>query len=261
MKYIDIDELDRLPGKRLHKAETFSFDCYPGIACFNQCCRNLNLFLYPYDVIRLKNSLGISSDLFLDRYVDVVLRPNTFFPEVLLKMSDDDEKSCSFQTTAGCEVYSDRPDTCRKFPMEQGFLYEPAAQKAKRVYFFKPPEFCLGPREDNAWTPTKWNQVPDNALHDRMTVKWAELKGLFQGDPWGKEGPEGPKAKMAFMATYNIDSFREFVFGSSFLKRYKVKNTVLKKIRNDDSELLILAFDWVKFYLWKIKSKKFRLRH
>jgi hypothetical protein len=93
-----------------------------------------------------------------------------------------------------------------------------------------------------------------------MTMYWTELKRLFQADPWGTEGSEGPKAKMAFMAVYNIDRLREFVFNSSFLKRYKVKSAILKKIQNDDRELLKFGFDWVKLFLWGIKSKKIRPR-
>jgi hypothetical protein len=93
-----------------------------------------------------------------------------------------------------------------------------------------------------------------------MTLRWMELKRLFQTDPWGIEGPEGPKAKMAFMATYNIDRFREFVFNSSFTRRYKVKSAILKKIQNDDGELLKFGFDWVKLILWRIRSKKIRPR-
>jgi hypothetical protein len=65
---------------------------------------------------------------------------------------------------------------------------------------------------------------------------------------------------MAFMATYNIDRFGEFVFNSSFLKRYKVKSAILKKIQNDNRELLTFGFDWVKLFLWGIKTKKIRPR-
>jgi hypothetical protein len=65
---------------------------------------------------------------------------------------------------------------------------------------------------------------------------------------------------MAFMATYNLDRFREFVFNSSFLKRYKVKSAVLKKIQADDAELLKFGMDWVQRFLWDIKTKKIRLR-
>jgi hypothetical protein len=54
-----------------------------------------------------------------------------------------------------------------------------------------------------------------------MTARWASIKALFQKDPWGPEGLNGAKGKMAFMAAYNIDRFRGFVFQSSFLKRYR----------------------------------------
>ena len=124
MKNVDIDEIDKLPGRRIKEGETFCFRCHPEVSCFNRCCRNLNLFLYPFDVVRLKQCLGITSNVFLDEYVDVVLRPSNFFPEVLLRMAPTPEKTCPFLTDTGCSVYADRPDTCRIFPIEQGMLYD-----------------------------------------------------------------------------------------------------------------------------------------
>jgi hypothetical protein len=90
-----------------------------------------------------------------------------------------------------------------------------------------------------------------------MTLRWSELKRLFQTDPWGKENIDGPRGKMAFMATYNIDSFRDFVLNSSFLKRYKVKSKIIKKIKADDVELMKFGFEWVKFFVWGIKTDFF----
>ena len=260
MKSIDTDKLKDLPGRRIQDNETFSFRCYPGIGCYNLCCRNLNLFLYPYDVMRLKNALDISSDDFLDQYVDVVLRTGNFFPEVLLRMSENKEKTCPFLEDAGCSLYSNRPDTCRTFPIEQGVLYDAERKKDTAFHFFRPPDFCLGQHEDQQWTVATWSRDQDAERYHRMTIRWAELKRLFQNDPWGAEGPEGQRAKMAFMATYNIDRFREFVFNSSFLKRYKVKSVNLKKIKHDDGALLTFGFDWIKLYLWGMKTKKIRPR-
>ena len=260
MKYLDPEKLKDVPGRQLGEKDTFSFRCYPGIGCYNRCCQNLNLFLYPYDVLRLKNALNISSDEFLDQYVDVVLRSGNFFPEVLLRMSENEDKTCPFVVDEGCAVYADRPDTCRKFPVEQGVLYDAAGKKSTAVYFFRPPDFCLGPQEDREWTGAAWTQDQGERDYHKMTLRWADLKRLFQADPWGTEGPKGPRAKMAFMATYNIDRFREFVFNSSLLKRYKVKTAVLKKINADDEELLKFGFDWVKLFLWGIKTKKIRFR-
>ena len=260
MKYLDIDKLKDLAGRRIKDGDTFSFRCYPGIGCYNLCCRNLNLFLYPYDVLRLKKALDLTSDEFLDQYVDVVLRSGNYFPEVLLRMSENKEKTCPFLEEAGCSIYADRPDTCRTFPIEQGVLYDAGRKKNAVFHFFRPPDFCLGQHEDQQWTVATWSRDQDAERYHRMTIRWAEIKRLFQADPWGAEGPEGPRAKMAFMAAYNIDRFREFVFNSSFLKRYKVRAVVLKKIKADDEELLKFGFDWVKLFLWNIKTKKIRLR-
>ena len=260
MKYIETEDIGKLPGRRLEKSDSFKFQCYPGITCFNRCCRNINLFLYPYDVIRLKNQLNMTSDHFLDKYVDIVLRPSSFFPEVLLTMSDNSEKTCPFLDTSGCTVYPDRPDTCRTFPVEQGIFYDAENDKTAPVYFFKPPDFCFGQHEETEWTTQTWSKDQDAVIYNKMTARWSELKRLFQQDPWGSQGPEGPKAKMAFMATYNIDQFREFLFKSTFLKRYKVTSKILKQIRSDDVELMKFGFEWVKFYIWGVKTRYFRLR-
>ncbi len=58
MKQLDATDLEKLPGIRLRAGETFRFRCHPDIGCFNRCCRNLNLFLYPYDLIRLRSPPG-----------------------------------------------------------------------------------------------------------------------------------------------------------------------------------------------------------
>lgn len=260
MRYIKPEDIGKLPGRRLEKGDSFKFQCYPGISCYNRCCRNLNLFLYPYDVVRLKNRLKMNSDEFLEQYVDIVLRPSSFFPEVLLTMSDNPEKTCPFLDTSGCTVYSDRPDTCRTFPVEQGVYFDADQDKTEWVHFFRPPDFCLGQHEEKVWTTQTWSKDQDAVLYNKMTARWSELKGLFQENPWGTQGPEGPKAKMAFMATYNIDQFRDFLFKSTFLKRYRVKSKVLKRIRTDDAELVKFGFEWVKFYVWGIRSKHFKLK-
>ena len=48
--------------------ETFHFDCNNQVRCFNDCCRDLTQLMTPYDIVRLKNNLGLSSSVFLDRF-------------------------------------------------------------------------------------------------------------------------------------------------------------------------------------------------
>jgi len=260
MKYFSDTDDHPTAGRPIESGETFTFRCHPGVACFNRCCHHLNLFLYPYDVLRLSRHLELTTDQFIDRYVDLVLRKGDFFPEVLLRMREDEGHPCSFLTDQGCSVYADRPHTCRLFPMEQGARFDAATGRTTPVYFFRPPDFCLGPQENQTWTVDEYTQDQAADQYYRMTLRWAELRRRFRDNPWGLEGPEGPRAKMAFMAAYNLDRYRSFIFDSSFLKRYHIKKPLVKKLRQDDEALLQFGFEWIGLSIWGVASKNIRPR-
>lgn len=254
MKIIAADALAACTGQRLPETGAFQFACHAGLSCFNLCCRNLNLFLYPYDILRLKNRLGLSSGEFIDRYVDVVMREGNYFPDVLLSMSESAGKTCPFLTSTGCGVYSDRTYSCRMFPLEQGLHFDGVSQEGRMIYFFRPPEFCLGRHQNRPLTVADWIHDQQVEEYIQMTRQWAGIKALFTVNPWDADGPYGPMGKMAFMAAYNIDAFREFVFNSSFLKRYRVPDHILEKIRAAETELMIFGFEWIKQYVRGISS-------
>ena len=258
MKHLSPRTLEQIPDRPIKGDDSFSFRCHAALGCFTQCCRNLNLFLYPYDMLRLRTSLAISSDAFIDRYVDVVLREDRHFPEVLLRMSEDDQRSCIFLAPNGCSVYADRPHTCRTFPLEQGVLYN--ADDGTPVAFFRPPDFCLGRHEDRPWTMQTWNQDQQALVHHDFNLRWSDVHRLFENDPWGAEGPQGAKAKMAFMAAYNLDRFRDFVFNSSFLKRFRVQPELVRRLRRSDEVLLTFGYEWIRLFVWGQPSKIIRPR-
>jgi len=258
LKYINANQINQLPGKRILGNTKFNFRCAPDVSCFNLCCRNLNLFLYPYDIIRLKASLQMKSSAFIDQYTDIIMRDGSYFPDVLLQMTDNQDKTCPFLTEKGCEVYPDRPDACRTFPIEMGIYYSESTKKDEPIYFFRPPDFCKGTETQTTWTIDTWRQDQSVDIYHQMTIKWAQVKRLFQNDPWGIEGINGKRGKMAFMAIYNIDDFRDFVFNSTFLKRYKIKKNVQNKIKKNDDALLKIAFEWVKLFVWGLPSKNIR---
>jgi Fe-S-cluster containining protein len=260
MKMICLDRPGALDRRLVQPGETFHFRCHPGVACFNRCCRNLNLFLYPYDVLRLKNRLGLTSEAFLERHTDLVLRQGEHFPEVLLRMTDNAERTCPFLEEAGCGVYPDRPDTCRSFPVEFGLVFEGQRAAPRSVAFFRPPDFCRGPDEPQTWTLDSWMDDQEARVYHRMTRRWAEIRALFAAAPWEGRGPECPKGKMAFMAVFNMEAFREFVFASTFLKRYRVPADRLQAARTDDQALLELGFAWVPFFLGRRPSALIRPR-
>ena len=69
--------------------DTFQFKCEKGIQCFNHCCADVNVVLTPYDALRIKNSLGITSGEFLEKYTNIMKPEQSLFPIVVLKMKDD----------------------------------------------------------------------------------------------------------------------------------------------------------------------------
>jgi hypothetical protein len=67
-------------------------------------------------------------------------------------------------------------------------------------------------------TSSQWADDQEAVTYNQMTARWASIKALFQKDPWGAEGLNGAKGKMAFMAAYNIDRFREFCIPKQLFK-------------------------------------------
>jgi len=260
MKSVDIDNPADLPGTFLTESDRFRFRCHPGVSCFNQCCRNLNLYLYPYDIIRLKKTLGISTDRIIETHTDIILREGSHFPHVLLKMADNDERTCPFLTDAGCGVYPDRPQTCRAFPVEQGLQFDANDKPPRLLHYFRPPDFCRGGEADAEWTVGTWEADQNAVFYNQMTVEWAGVLRLFSQDPWGAEGVDGKKGRMAFMAAYNMDGFRDFVLNSSFLKRYTVHPKLRLKLKTDDVALLRLGFAWIRFFVFGIRSGEIGLK-
>ncbi len=67
-------------NNNLKSTDKFCFSCHDGLACFKQCCRDINIFLTPYDVLRLKQCLGMDSGEFLEKHTHVLWAPGSGFP-------------------------------------------------------------------------------------------------------------------------------------------------------------------------------------
>ena len=87
-------------------------------------------------------------------------------------------------------------------------------------------------------------------VHDRINAEWTELVVRKRSFPPNIKLTEQTK-KMFFLVSYNIDKFREFVFESSFLRRYVVDAAMLEEIRNDEIALLQFGLKWLKWLLFK----------
>ncbi len=227
---------------------TFRFACHSGVACFTRCCHNADMYLYPYDIIRLKQCLGMTSEEFLRLHTITAFRENPFFPSVMLKMSDRPGGPCSFLSKKGCTVYEDRPYSCRAYPLEPA-LYGDRENRLQIQCYVACHSHCLGHREDREWTARQWMKDQQMEDYHEINAGWARLDTLLRQNPFGENGLDSPAMKMAYMASFNMDTFRRFVFDSSFLSRFHVPQERLAAARESDSALLKLGFDWILRFL------------
>jgi hypothetical protein len=205
------------------------------------------MYLYPYDIIRMKRRLHMDSDAFLARHTLSAIRDNPFFPSVMLKMAEGPEKPCPFLTAEGCGIYEDRPSSCRTYPLERGVTRMDRLGRREEYYFLQKDAHCLGHREEKEWTVADWVADQDIEAFNRMNDLWVDMDSLFRTNPWPKNGDK--QLRMAVTACFNVDKFREFVFDSSFLSRFPLSADRVDRIRETDEEMMKLGFDWVRFFL------------
>ncbi len=84
---------------------------------------------------------------------------------------------------------------------------------------------------------------------------------LLRKRSFGEETEMPPRARELFyMVTTNMERFREYVFGSRFLDTYIVDKKVLRKIRDDDVELMQFGFEYLKHAIFGAESEVIELK-
>ncbi len=230
------------------EGDSFRFDCYKGISCFTQCCARLQLVLTPYDVIRVKNRLGLHSQEFLTRYTDTILKDKMKFPVVVLKMNDDEDKRCPFVTSDGCAIYEDRPGACRLYPLARASTVANPKKGMLEKFFMVREPHCMGFKEDRLWSLDEWMNHEGLNQYNEMNNKWVEI--VTSDKDLGSDSDVTKKMQMFFMASYNLDRFRDFIFHSSFFSHFYEDAEKINRLKYDDVALMLFAFDWLKFSLY-----------
>lgn len=241
---------------RLGLDDRFRFECGPSIECFNVCCSDVNIFLTPYDVLRMSRALNIDSAAFLSRYTIIPIEKSQKLPVPLMRMRDTDRKECHFvDEEKGCTIYDDRPWPCRIYPI--GFA-SPCETEVylEKFYFIMEEEHCKGHNRPKEWTVAEW-------LKDQETGVYAEFGELFKNisiHPSLERGKilSPQQIDMYWTALYDLDKFRRFIFDSSFIKRFKIDEEELEKVKTDDVELLRFGFKWITFALFGEKLIEMR---
>lgn len=187
---------------------SFRFACHPGVGCFTDCCRQLDLALWPVDVLFLKLALGLRSDQFLDRYAVIEKEEAQPFPQVYLGMVDDGRGSCPFVAPTGCQVYGARPAACRMYPLGRGTRLAQDGSK-EECYIQLREAHCRGFQEPASHTVEQWLANQGLLLYNQLND---EVMAIVQHERV-QQGfrPDGEQQRLALLALYDLDSFREQV--------------------------------------------------
>ena len=226
-------------NQRMEIGHQIRFRCHSGVSCFTQCCQDITIVLTPYDVLRMKQGIGISSEEFLDKYTLIFPKENLLIPMIILKMNEENKK-CPFVSEEGCAVYNDRPWPCRMYPLTMN--------DDNTFGLITDSSRCHGLKEDVPWKISDWLVDQGIEPYDEMNELLSEI--TISLSSYQLDIDNADISKMIVMALYNLDKFREFVFKSTFLDRLEVEEDRIAAIKKDDIELLKFAYDWLKFGLF-----------
>ena len=264
-----VNTTDKNPSNILPEKLTLDsplqFECHPGVSCFTACCHNIKIILTPYDILILRRRLNIPAHEFITLYTEPTYLEKTDMPGVQIKLTGENN-GCPFVTPEGCTVYTDRPSACRSYPVGMADFHEGGKDDAAEEKFFflvKEPH-CKGHEEPKRWTIRDWRADQGVDVRDEMNKEWLRL--VMRRKSFGLQATLSDAAKrMFFMASTDLDTFRKFVFESSFLDTYEVDADTVAKIREDDVELMLFSFRYLANTLFgaagmaikpeKIKSK------
>lgn len=234
--------------RRLEPGSTFCFDCHSKLDCFTQCCSDVNIVLTPADVLGLARSRGLTTREFLDRHTLTPITKELHLPVVMLRMGEAPEKRCPFVNERGCSVYEARPWACRMYPVGMALPPARAGAPPEPVHFLFEDDFCHGHKEGRNRSVDQWQSEQGLREREDLELGFRELVG----HPWfiGGRQLDPKRIEMFFMAAYDLDTFREFIFESSFLKRFALEPSLVEELRGDDRALLRFAYRWLRFALF-----------
>jgi Fe-S-cluster containining protein len=239
---------------RLGLDDRFTFQCGSQLSCFGNCCHDVSIVLTPYDVLRLKKAQKLDSSEFLEKYTLRLQNAEQKFPVVILKM-EDETKKCHFLNEQGCGVYQNRPWACRMYPLGVAEPQNPSPEN-QRFHFLIQENVCQGHNLGASLSVREWIECQGIEEYEMMSVGFKELT---LHDFWnGKRALTAAQSDMFYMACYDLDRFRRFVFETRFLQLFDIDEARVEALRADDQELLDFGMQWLRFSLFGEKSVRLR---
>lgn len=223
--------------------DSFRFSCGEHQPCFVDCCTGTNIWLYPYDVIRISRSLGVSTTGFIQRFCWYMNPAPPGYPVLLLQNANEGEGRCPFAEDNGCSIYPDRPWICRLFPVvpvECRIDLTPEADRRFRIFVW---DECCGAGSGTAQTVREWWQRAGMNIYEETFLYWQRLtEELTCSDHLPLNGE---KAELFKLGSYDPDRLLMILkAGDSPFQQEE-----LERAGKDDLFLLKLACRWLQHEL------------
>ncbi len=234
-------------------SKTIQFRCRKGIACWNACCSNIDISLTPYDILRLKRRLGLTSTQFLAAFTVPYELEKDGIAGVKLRPVENGT-ACQFMTPEGCSVYEDRPTACRYYPVALLSMRKQDEATDRNAYALVKEAHCLGHDEPRRLTIDEYRQEQGLTEYDELARGWRQLilKKKSSGPTVGK--PSMRSRQLFFMTCYDIDRFRAFVSSESFSELYDLPEAERTTILGDDTQLMLFGFRFLRQVLFGEES-------
>jgi hypothetical protein len=128
---------------------------------------------------------------------------------------------------------------------------------AEEFYFLVKEPHCKGYEEDQVLTIREWRKDQGIDESDEMNQEWMEI--VMRRKSFGFQASlSEPAQKMFFLASTNLDKFRDFLLSSSFLDIYEVDDKTLTAIKEDDVALMKFSFKYLAASMFGTKDLKIK---
>ncbi|MDM8569145.1 YkgJ family cysteine cluster protein [Thiotrichales bacterium HSG1] len=222
---------------RLELDDKIQFRCHKDIACFNECCKKIDISLTPYDILCLQKHLNLTSNEFLSQYTIPFEMDKDGLPGVKIKTTVENP-ACPFLQQDGCSVYEARPTVCRYYALGLMSMRKEKSSTDENAYFLVKEEHCLGHDEERKISVLNYREEQGVDQYDDINREWRQLilKKRSAGPTIGK--PSERSLKFFFLCSYNFDSFRVFTQSENFSEVYDLTTAEIEQLNTDDIALL-----------------------
>ncbi len=194
-----------LDSKDLRLEDEFFFRCYKGIVCFNRCCYDVKLLLTPYDLLRLKKNLRVSTEEFIENYGEVFIGEVTQLPVISINMNPYDY-SCPFlDEKEGCKVYPDRPSSCRIYPLAR-YVTEKDGEKIE-LYKIIRETHCKGHYEKRPIKVKAYLEEQELPTYHYFNDLWGEV--VLKRQKFSDIPLTGDLLELIYLLAYDLETLKK----------------------------------------------------